>query len=527
MNPVEIVVGLVLVAVVLATVAQRLRVPYPTLLVLGGVTLGFVPGLPHVRIPPDVAFLVFVPPLVYQVASRFGLRDLRRHRWPIFRLAVGLVLLNLFCVAGVVHFGIDGFSWSAAFVLAAIVSPTDTAAVAAVTKNLPIPRRVERILEGESLFNDVVALVAYQQAVKAAVTGSFSLGDAGQVLVWDAVGGVGVGLAVGVLATWARHRVRDVAINTAASLLTPFAAYLGGEAIGASGVLATVAVGLYVGRVLLPTLTPAERVEAVAFWSGARFILEGLAFVLIGLELRRVVADLSDTPAAGLLGACALVCATVVVVRLAWVFAWTGLPYLFGPKRSGAEARPPWGQALLLAWAGMRGVDSLAAALAVPLVLADGATPLPQRNLILLLSFSVILTTLVLQGLTLPLLIRRLGLPSEDSVRREDAPIRLAAAEAALRRLDELEHTPGVPPDVVAHLRAMYLLRVHRYRSRLAPAAGDSPEPGIEAARGLVLELLKAERQVVAAMWGDGLISDDAKQRVERSLDYEELKLGA
>lgn len=524
MNAVEIAIGLILVAVVLATAAQRLGVPYPTVLVLGGLALGFVPGLPHVQIPPNIAFLVFIPPLVYQVASQFALRELRQHRWPIFRLSIGLVLINLLCVAGVAHWGIDGFSWSAAFVLAAVVTPTDTAAVSAVTRALPVPRRVERILEGESLFNDVVALVAYQQAVKAVVTGSFSAGGAGSELVWDAVGGACVGLAVGALATWVRRRVHDPAINTAASLLTPFTAYLGAELVGGSGVVATVVTGLYVGHVLLPSLRAVERVQAVSFWAGTRFILEGLAFVLIGFQLRLAGEQLANESPAGLLRNCLLICAATVAVRVVWMFAWAGLTRL-GRRAAGAP-HPPLGHSVLLAWAGMRGVDSLAAALALPLVLADGA-PFPQRNLILLVSFSVILTTLVVQGLTLPVLIRRLGLPADESTRLEELRIRMSAAEAALERIEELASTAETSPEVVNNLRELYRLRIRQYHAGLDFAGEHPASSAIDDAYCLMMELLRTERQVVIAFWAAGLISDDARQRVERAMDYEELKLGA
>lgn len=525
MNPIEIVVGLLLVAVVLAAIAQRLRIPYPTFLVLGGLALGFFPGLPPIQIPPRIAFLVFIPPLVYHVASQFALRDLRHNRWPIFRLSVGLVLVNLLCIAGVAHGWIDGFSWATAFVLAAIVSPTDTAAVTAVARNLPVPRRVERILEGESLFNDVVTLVAYQQAVWAAATGSFSLGEATVELVWDAVGGFGVGVAVGMLATWTRRRVHDTGVHTAASLLTPFAAYLGAEAVEASGVLATVAAGLYVGHFLLASLRPAERVQVFAFWAGTRFILEGLAFVLIGTQLREVTANLSDTPSSELLRDCVLVCVTTILVRLVWMFVWVGLPYFFGPFRRTAPPRPPFGHAILIGWAGMRGVDSLAAGLALPFVMADGTTPFPQRDLILLISFSVILATLVLQGLTLPILIRRLRLPVTDTIRQEESWIRRSAAEEAIKRIDPLAHALGASPEVAESLVALYALRIRQYESGVTSVGDRESASAGDIAKRLFLELLKAERQAVRTMWSEGQIEDEARQRVERALDYEELKL--
>ena len=525
MNIVEIVIGLVLVAVILSIIAQRMRIPHPTLMVLGGLALGFAPGLPHIEIAPDITFLIFIPPLVYLVAAQFGLRDLRSNMWPILRLSIGLVLLNIISVACIAHWGIDGFTWSTAFVLAAIISPTDTAAVTAITNQIPIPKRTERVLEGESLFNDVVALVAYQQAVQATVTGTFSIGELCGSLVWEAFGGISIGLAIGMLVTWARHRVHDSSVNTAASLLTPFAAYLAADAMSASGILATVATGLYVGHALLPTLRPEERLQTFSFWVGVRFILEGLAFVLIGFQLQTVLTDLTFIPALELLGDGLLIGLATIIIRIVWVFAWTVLPIFFWKQRSNVVARPAWGHAILLSWSGMRGVSSLAAALAIPLVMADGTTPFPQRNLILFLSFSVILTTLVLQGMTLPALIRRLGFPVDDGVRREEAQVRLAAAEAAMNRLEELEQDMSVPSATVAHLRKMYQLHIRRYQSRLGLLDSDESNQGVEEACGLMLELLQAERQAVITMRAQGLISNDAMQQVERSLDYEELKL--
>lgn len=525
MNPVELVIGLILVAAVLATVAQNLRLPYPTVLVLGGLALGFVPGLPHVQIPPEITFLVFIPPLVYLVSTQFGLRDLRKNLWPIFRLSVGLVLLNLVCVASAVHWGIEGFTWSTAFVLAAIVTPTDTVAVTAVTSRLPVPKRVSMILEGESLFNDVVALVAYQQAVKAVVTGSFSIFATFWILVWEAIGGIAVGLVVGVLATWSRHRLRDPAINTAASLMTPFAAYLGAEALGASGILATVATGLFVGHILLSTLRPLERLQTLSFWTGLQFILEGLAFVLIGFQLRLVMANLSRLSTAELIGDCILVCVMTLVVRLIWMFAWHFVPKYFAKRKGRPVSSPPWQHAVLIAWSGMRGIDSLAAALALPMLLADQTTPFPQRDLILFLSFSVILTTLVVHGLTLPVLIRRLKLLPEDDLRRDEAQIRIATAEAAIRRLKELEQANGLPTATVGPIRATYLLRIEHDRSRLDQLEQGRAGQVIPPPSDIMLDLLKSERQVVRALRAAGKYNDDALKSVERSLDYQELKL--
>jgi CPA1 family monovalent cation:H+ antiporter len=521
MNPVELIIGLILAAAVLATVARKIGIPYPVLLVLGGLVLGFMPGLPPVQIAPEVVFLVFIPPLVYIAAAQVALRDLRSNLRPILSLAVGLLLASLVVVAGVTTWYVEGFSLATAFVLAAIIGPTDTVAVNAVASEMPIPRRTAAILEGESLINDIVALVAYKMAVDAVVTGNVSYARAGLMLVWGSCAGVAVGLAVGMLSAWVRLLIKeDETVSITVSLLTGFAAFLGAEAIGASGILATVTAGLYVGRQLSRILTPEGRIQAFAFWETVTFLLEGLAFVLIGLELRIIMDDLADDSLAQLLVYGAVVSATVIVLRLIWVFTFANL--LTDPRAPIrlAERRPPWQQVFLVGWAGMRGVDSLAAALALPLTLGN-AEPFPQRKLILFLSFSVILSTLVLQGLSLPLLIRWLRLPEDKTDEIEEAHARMKAATAALRRLTDPDLVAGVPADLICLVRGLYERGLEKEQAELDPADSSA----VEQYHRLRRELLRTERRVVVELRDEGLISDDVLRRIERSLDYEELRL--
>jgi CPA1 family monovalent cation:H+ antiporter len=521
MNPVELIIGLILAAAVLATVARKIGIPYPVLLVMGGLALGFMPGLPPVQIAPEVVFLVFIPPLVYIAAAQVALRDIRSNLRPILSLAVGLLLASLVVVTGVTSWCVDGFSWATAFVLAAIIGPTDTVAVNAVAAETPVPRRTAAILEGESLVNDIVALVAYKMAVDAVVTGSVSYSRAGLMLVWGSVAGVAVGFAVGILSAWVRVRIKeDVTVSITVSLLTGFAAFLGAEAIGASGILATVTAGLYVGRRLSRILTPEGRIQAYAVWATVTFLLEGLAFVLIGLELRAIMQDLADYSWGQLLVYGAVVSATVIVLRLIWVFTFAYLlPYL-SPLLRIAD-RPPPSQVFLVGWAGMRGVDSLAASLALPLTLGDAVTPFPQRKLILFLSFSVILSTLVLQGLSLPLLIRWLHLPKDKTDELEEARARMEAARAALQRLTDPDLVTGVPAELICLVRGLYERRVEQEQAEFDPAGSSA----VELYRRLCRELLRTERQVVLKLRDEGHISDDVLRRIERSLDYEELRL--
>jgi CPA1 family monovalent cation:H+ antiporter len=525
-NPVELIIGLILAAAVLATLARKIGIPYPVLLVLGGLVLGFMPGLPPVRIPPDVVFLVFIPPLVYIAAAQVTLRDFRNDLRPILLLAIGLVLATLVVVIGVTTWFVDGFSWATAFVLAAIIGPTDTVAVNAVAAKMPIPRRTSTILEGESLVNDIVALVAYKMAVDAVTTGVISYGSAAQMLLWASTAGIGVGLGVGVVSAWVRRLIiDDPTVSIIISLLTGFAAYLGAEAIGASGILATVSAGLYVGRRLSKILSPVGRVQAFSFWQTITFMLEGLAFVLIGLELRTVMDDLADFALATLLWYGVLVSTAVIVLRLVWVFLFAHVPRYLSRRLRESEPCPPWQHIFLLGWAGMRGVDSLAAALAVPLALADGATPFPQRSLILFLSFSVILATLVLQGLTLPLLIRWFNVQQDHSEEKEEARARLAAIREALQRLEDPLVIAGAAAEILAQVRTTYVRRLQSAEAELNSAENDGAVIPLRSCQRLLRQLLDTERRVVLELRDRGVISNDVQRRIERSLDYEELRL--
>jgi Na+/H+ antiporter len=524
MNPVELVIGLILAAAILATVARKIGIPYPVLLVLGGLVLGFVPGLPVVHIPPDIVFLVFITPLVYIAATQVTLRDFRSNLRPILILSIGLVLANLLFVAGITHWGVHGFAWSTAFVLAAIIGPTDTVAVNAIASEMPIPRRIATILEGESLINDIVALVAYKIAVDAVTTGTISYSNAGVHLLWDSTAGIAVGLIVGIVASWIRRRLEEPAVSIAVSLLTGYAAFLGAELIDASGILATVTAGLYIGRQLSKILLPEGRIQAHFFWETVSFLLEGLAFVLIGLELRTIMDDLAEFSLVTLLAYGALVSSTVIVLRVVWVFLFAYLPrYVFRHIRE-REPAPRWPHLFLLGWAGMRGVDSLAAALALPLMLADGKTPFPHRNLIMFLSFSVILSTLVLQGLSLPLLIRWFHLQGDNVDETEEAHARLAAAQAALKRLDDGDVALEVTPELIAEVRAVYERKRQRAEAQLNPANDGVVEVATGALRRLRRALLTEERRVVIEQRDRGEISDSVLRRIERSLDYEDLR---
>jgi len=456
----EIILGLLLAVAALATLATRLGVPYPILLVLGGSALGFVPGLPSVELDPELVFLLFLPPLLYVSALFTSWRDFRANIRPISLLAVGLVLMTTFVVAAVVH-TVIGIPWVAAFVLGAIVSPTDAIAATTVAQRLGVPRRIVTILEGESLVNDATGIVAYRVAVAAVVTGAFSIWEAGLQFVVGAAGGVAVGFAVGWIVVWARrHLSEDPSVQNTVSLLTPFVAYLAAEELPHSlwkflhelsgvpgdlyfsGVLAVVTTGLYLGRKGPYVISSGTRLQGYATWELITFLLNGLIFILIGLQLDSVVEGLDEYTAGQIISYAVLVSLTVILVRVIWVFPATYAPRWAIRRIRERDPSPPWRSVSVIAWTGMRGVISLAAALALPFQAAAGV-PFPDRNLIIFLTFCVILATLVVQGLSLPVLIRTLGLEDDHIGDKEETHGRIRLRRPPLSAWTSLSTMTG------------------------------------------------------------------------------------
>ena len=538
MPEIEAILVLLAAVAALATLANRVGVPYPILLVLGGLVLSFVPGLPRVKLDPEVVFLLFLPPLLYVSALFTSWRDFRANLRPISLLAVGLVLMTTCTVAAVAHWAV-GLPWAAAFVLGAIVSPTDAIAATAIAQRLGVPRRIVTILEGESLVNDATGIVAYRIAVAAVVTGTFSLWEAGLQFVVGAAGGIATGLAVGWAILWARRHVsEDPSVQNAISLLTPFAAYLLAEELPPylwhgllhlpgephfSGVLSVVATGLYLGRRGPYIISPETRLQGYAFWELVTFLLNGLIFSLIGLQLGGIVEGLSEYSVTTLIFYAGLISLTVILVRIVWVFPATYIPRWASRSLRERDPSPPWQAVSVVSWTGMRGVISLAAALALPLTTAAGVQ-FPRRDLILFLTFCVILATLVVQGLSLPALIRALGLEDDGSQEREEITGRIEVAQAALARIEELVEEEWVREDTAERVRGLYNYRRSRFSARF-----DGGEDGIEersaAYQRLMRELLRAQRSTLIELRNEGKIGDEAMHRIERDLDLEETRL--
>ena len=508
----------------LSVLAGTVRVPYPILLVLGGLVLGFLPGVPRAELPPDLVLVLFLPPLLYQAAFFSSPRDLRADARAITLLAVGLVLVTMSAVAVVAHTLVDGLPWAAAFALGAIVSPTDPLAATTIARRLGVPRRLVTVLEGESLANDATALVAYRVAVAAVVGGGFTLWEAGLRFVAGAAGGVAIGLLAGWLVAQLRRRIDDPLVEIVISLATGYVAYLPADRLGASGVLAAVTAGLYLGWRAPELASVSTRLLGTSFWKVLNYLLNTVLFILVGLQLHTIVDGVAGRARPTLLGQAALVSAVVIAVRLAWAFTTPYLIRAIDRRPSQVARRVGPRERLVSAWSGMRGAVSLAAALALPLEGAGGR-PFPERDLIILLTFAVILATLVLQGLTLPALIHWLGVRGDGAEEREELKARLRATMAALARLDELAAEDWTRDDTVERVRGMYDYRRRRLKARAGKIEDDGYEDRSLAYQRLVRELLEAQRRAIIQLRNEGAISNDVMRRVERDLDLEDSRL--
>ena len=522
-GPVELLIGLLLAVAGLALLARKLQIAYPILLVIGGLALGFVPGLPQIHLRPDLIFVLFLPPLLYPAAFFTPWRDFHANLGPILRLAIGLVLLTTFVVAWFAH-RFMGFPLAAAFVLGAIIAPPDAVAATAITQSLRVPRRIVTILDGESLVNDATSFTTYRFAVAAAVTGAFSASGAGVRFVLVVIGGIAVGLAVGWLAASVQSRLDDPPVQTTLSLLTPYVTYLLAERLYVSGVLAVVVAGMFVGWRAPEVLTSRMRLVAYAVWGMVVFILNGLIFILIGLQLPEVVHGISRHSLGDSVRLACLVVALITLVRFLWFFAALYLPPVTERLTGRRIPQPSWRNLVLMSWAGMRGVDSLAAALALPLVCRDGS-PFPERALIVFLTFSVILATLVLQGLTLPPLIRWLKIVGDVSQEEEERLARLKANQAGLAKLSELARTAHVAEDALARLRGEYEDRIDQLRATDAdhrPARLSLYSPDYER---LLKEVLCEERRTILRLRNERAINDHVLRRIQRDIDLAEARL--
>ena len=511
-----------LVAVGLLTlVARRIRIPYPILLTVGGLVLALVPGVPIIHLEPELVFDLFLPPLLYPAAVFTTWRDFRANLRPILLLAIGLVLVTMTATAYEFHW-LVGLPLAVGFVFGAIISPPDAVAALAVTQHMRVPRKIVVILEGESLANDATSFISFRFAVAAVMTGSFSLAEASTRFLVVAAGGICVGLATGWLATQVQRRLDDPPVQTMFSLLTPYVAYFAGERLHVSGILAVVIAGMFYGWHAPRILRGRMRLQALPVWEMVLFILNGVLFMLIGLQLPVVVHSLHAGSMAHAAKLAVLVLAAIVLVRFAWIFGTSYLPRLLS-KTFRHETPAPWQHTALIAWTGMRGADSLAGALAIPFALPNGQ-PFPGRDLILLLTFCVIFGTLVLQGLSLSPLIRWLKVVDDRVSEKEERSARLKANEAAMARLDEMRSSSHIRPETVERLRTEYADRIRQLRNEASQGEGGTRlfSPDFEE---LAREALQTERETVIQLRNEEQLDDQALRRIQRDIDLAEARL--
>jgi CPA1 family monovalent cation:H+ antiporter len=516
----------VVVLGVLAWFAQRSRVPYPIFLVLAGLGIGFVPGVPDFELDPDVVFLVFLPPIIYAAAYFTSLRELRANARPISFLAVGLVLATMGTVALVAHALVDGMPWSVAFVLGAIVSPTDPVAGTAVLERFRVPRRITHIVEGESLINDGSGIVLYRVAVAAVVTGSFSAWHAGAEFVVSVVGGVAIGIIAGAAWTWLRRRNAHGSTDVLLSLLAGYVAYLPAEALHVSGVLAAATCSIWLGWRTPTIVRDAEtRLQIAGVWTNVSFVLNTVLFLVVGMQMHGILGRIDDTSTPTLLGWALAIGATVMATRMAWTMLTSVMPVVFLPALR-TEGSRRWRGPVLVGWIGMRGAVSLAAALALP-IHVDGGDAFPLRDIVVFLAFGVIVMTLVVQGLSLGWVVGKLDMKDDDALIRSEAHARMVAARAAIARLDELQGCSWIHDRALQRLRGLHEYRAERFEARaLATDEERYFDERAEAWVRIARELHTAQRAAILELRDSGEITDEVMELVQRDLDLEDVRLG-
>ncbi|WP_461081249.1 Na+/H+ antiporter [Spirosoma flavus] len=526
MHPIEIVTGLLILTTLMTVVARWLQISYPILLVIVGLLIGWIPGLPPVILSHDAVFLIFLPPLLYAAAWQIDNVELKLYSRPVTLLAVGLVLFTSTVVAFVAHAFIPGFSLAQGYLLGAIISPPDAVAASSVMRGLTVPKRITTVLEGESLVNDATSLIIYRYGLTAVLTEQFVLWEASLRFVGIAVASVALGLAIG----WIMIRVhkilgKDRISSTAITLLTPYSSYLIAENLHISGVLSVVTTGLFLSVRTDQLFTHQSRLQTNAVWEIVIFLLNGLVFILIGLQLPSIVADLNGYTLPEAVNYALLISLVAIVCRLVWVFPSAYVPRWMNKGIRTREERPTWQQIAIIGWAGMRGVVSLAGALALPNVLRDG-TPFPGRDLILFITFIVIFCTLVIQGLTLPLLIEGLNVKEAIDEKREELRLRRSMALEAITYLEANHSAGSVHDDVLNYVKNAYELRINELNGTLrAQNRHERPTELYQQAVQLQLELITVERDVLVGLRKGSLLDGEIFRNIEQELDLEAARL--
>ncbi len=519
-----VMLALMIAVAAISGVARRFGYSYPIVLVLAGLATSFVPGIPRIPLPPNVVFLVFLPPLLFSAAWQTSWREFRSNIFSISLLAFGLVFFTAFGVAFTAHLFLPHFDWRLGFLLGAVVSPTDAVAASSIAKKVGMPQRIVDVLEGESLLNDATGLLALEFGVSMLVEGTTpGIGEGSLRFLWLLAGGAGIGLLVGGAVSWFERWIDDGPVEIAISLIVPYVCYLSAEAAHSSGVIAVVACGLLMSRQSTSFFSAASRLQTTAVWDALEFLLNGLIFILLGLQLPYVVSGLHDYSRAKLVGYGVAFSALLIALRLIWIYPGSMIASLLRRLVTKERREPPPAKGVfVVGWTGMRGVVALAAATSLPYTLANGAD-FPQRNLILFLTFSVILVTLVLQGTSLPFLIRFLGFPKEEVEGCEEGEARRLLLHAAIHTLQT-----GRKENPAAEHTYEDLL--HSYEHRIEEISTCGPEVPVgdletHSRSSILRDAVRAEREELTKLRNEGRIGDGLHRTLERELDLSESRL--
>jgi monovalent cation/hydrogen antiporter len=519
----ELVLVMLIAVAALVTIARHLGIIYPIFLLVGGLALGLVPWMPRVEIEPDVIFLLVLPPLLYIAGFFTAPRSLRANLGTISSLAVALVIATAVAVAVVARVLIPDITWPVALVLGAIVAPPDAIAASAIASRLTVPRRIRTILEGESLLNDATALTLYSIALAAAMGGPFSGRTAVTIFAGSLLGGGVIGAAVGWVIVQIRTRLNDTPVEITISLLTPYAAYLSANRLGASGVIATVVAGLYLGQYRSRIMGADARLTGRAVWEILTFLLNGFVFIVMGLEVPLLLRSVTPSLAIRLVGIGLVVCLVLVLVRALFIFGTVLAPRLIRWRQNN---RGLFASSLVLSWAGMRGVVSLAAALALPMTLPQVGA-FPAREALLIVTLIVIVLTLVGQGLTLPALIRHLRLGADVEAHEDEDRARQRLVESAMQRLDQLYSVWPQHQPLLDQLREMYRHRFGHVDHQRHPASANGEDRDLIEHREIRRTIIGSEREALVRLHTEGEISDEVLRNLERELDLEEQRMDA
>lgn len=521
-----LIISLLFVVSMLTMLSDKLRISYPILLVIAGLGIGFIPGIPSITLQPDLVFIIFLPPLLYAAAWNTSWNDFWKFRRPIFMLAFGLVIFTATAVAFTAHAVIPGFSLPLGFLLGAIISPPDAIAATSVLQQLKVPKRITAILEGESLINDASSLIVFRFALAAIFTGQFTLWEAGANFFLVAVMGVVIGLAISHV-VYLIHRFLPTtpSIDTAITLISPYLMYIAAEHFHFSGVLAVVAGGLFLSFRSHEVFSYSTRLQAVSVWETLVFLLNGVVFIMIGLELPFIIKELGESSLFNAIVYAVLISMVTIVVRILWVYPGAYLPRILNRKVREREPRPTWGSVFIVGWSGMRGVVSLASALAVPITMSNGQA-FPQRNLILFITFVVILFTLVLQGLSLPWLIRVLKIEAPESEAHHDHAIRLRLATVVVELLEKSYSEESASIEAFIRMKERYQRMADIAYSRLQKDENTQQAGAfLPKYRKMLLEAVQARRVELAKMSRLKEFPDELIRKRETELDLEEARL--